>query len=781
MSTAAPRGRIVSFYSFKGGVGRTMALANVAFLAAMNNLKVLVMDWDLEAPGLHQYFRGIMETEDMRNLKEAPGVLDLAWEWRLRVSGAASAQAIDAVFADFRSGAPFERRTTRVFTADEFEDEGLIDMIPAGGRDVETPEPVEYERALAGLSWNDFIETYAGGGMLDALRSWATHAYDLVLIDSRTGLADVAGICTMQLPDAVVLAFVLNRQNIEGVSRVAGAIRQARGEAVKVWPVPMRVSREGTAEEADASARATRELVRIGGLSKDQVEREMRGLLIKAEPNVPFMESLSPFNDTDAALDPLTANLARLTREITGVDIHIPVISDRWRDAVQVRLAPALSTDSYLRQLMTAEPLRAARELYRYVEGALATVADGEAVTDEYVTALVETSFAMQQRGDDVVAAETHDTAARVNTLLRKLYDADHDKWRSLLAESLQTSLDASSDLYFPDDEASALEEIDELLAGAAPTVPNLAQRAENRLRLARAYAAIHDPVQQLSAAEDALAHLQRARRESGGDVEDMQILRHEAMLQKAEAQERLEHPEDATETLRRVVKATDTLIEVSQRADAVRLSFEANYRLMRIARQRQGAAKEAAQYARAATSRAQAGSILFLSRVAELGAAIVAGPSPGPGALNLLRKAVTDFSTSSAANFFGRAPRGAASFIDAITGLLITGSDEAAGSHDKGQLVELACGVVEEVFRAAARRITGQMGRPGRSHGSTSTNPMAPLLAEVAGRFVEVAEPLLPRAGEPLGILKTNLAEFAQQVNASVSRSAWLRPAGKP
>ncbi|OYV04568.1 MAG: hypothetical protein CFE26_16205, partial [Verrucomicrobiales bacterium VVV1] len=36
-----------------------MALANVAFLAACNGLRVLAMDWDLEAPGLVYYFKGL--------------------------------------------------------------------------------------------------------------------------------------------------------------------------------------------------------------------------------------------------------------------------------------------------------------------------------------------------------------------------------------------------------------------------------------------------------------------------------------------------------------------------------------------------------------------------------------------------------------------------------------------------------------------------------------------------------------------------------------------------
>jgi len=49
-------GKIVTFYSYKGGTGRSMALANVAWILASNGKRVLAIDWDLEAPGLHRYF-----------------------------------------------------------------------------------------------------------------------------------------------------------------------------------------------------------------------------------------------------------------------------------------------------------------------------------------------------------------------------------------------------------------------------------------------------------------------------------------------------------------------------------------------------------------------------------------------------------------------------------------------------------------------------------------------------------------------------------------------------
>jgi MinD-like ATPase involved in chromosome partitioning or flagellar assembly len=64
-------GSIITFYSFKGGVGRTLALANAGALLSQWGYKVLCVDWDLEAPGLHTYFRKWIRPT------EFPGVIDL--------------------------------------------------------------------------------------------------------------------------------------------------------------------------------------------------------------------------------------------------------------------------------------------------------------------------------------------------------------------------------------------------------------------------------------------------------------------------------------------------------------------------------------------------------------------------------------------------------------------------------------------------------------------------------------------------------------------------------
>jgi MinD-like ATPase involved in chromosome partitioning or flagellar assembly len=67
-------GSIITFYSYKGGAGRTMALANAACLLAAAGNNVLVIDWDLEAPGLHRYLHPFLPDPD---LSKTPGIIDL--------------------------------------------------------------------------------------------------------------------------------------------------------------------------------------------------------------------------------------------------------------------------------------------------------------------------------------------------------------------------------------------------------------------------------------------------------------------------------------------------------------------------------------------------------------------------------------------------------------------------------------------------------------------------------------------------------------------------------
>src|SRR5258708_34998454 len=105
MSTPTrPPAQITTFYSYKGGTGRTMLLANVAWILAAAGKRVLVIDWDLEAPGLHRYFAPFLIDKE---LTSTPGVIDLVTEYAIEaVSRGDAAGDADADILRYRTSLP---------------------------------------------------------------------------------------------------------------------------------------------------------------------------------------------------------------------------------------------------------------------------------------------------------------------------------------------------------------------------------------------------------------------------------------------------------------------------------------------------------------------------------------------------------------------------------------------------------------------------------------------------------------------------------------------------
>ena len=77
MTESGP-GQIITFYSYKGGTGRTMAMANVAWIIASHGKRVLTIDWDLESPGLHKFFHPFL---DESTVSATPGVIEIINEY----------------------------------------------------------------------------------------------------------------------------------------------------------------------------------------------------------------------------------------------------------------------------------------------------------------------------------------------------------------------------------------------------------------------------------------------------------------------------------------------------------------------------------------------------------------------------------------------------------------------------------------------------------------------------------------------------------------------------
>lgn len=185
---------VVTFYSFKGGVGRSLALVNVAAALARKGRKVLLVDFDLEAPGLPS-FAGLAEAS------QRPGLLEY-------VAGYVETSELPDV-RQYVTECSLGRRTPV--------------MVMAAGR-----QDSSYSSRLGQIDWNQLYLQRDGYLFFENLKEqWDQRlGVDYVLIDSRTGHSDVSGICTRQLPDAVVALFYPNAQNINGIAEVVGHIHR---------------------------------------------------------------------------------------------------------------------------------------------------------------------------------------------------------------------------------------------------------------------------------------------------------------------------------------------------------------------------------------------------------------------------------------------------------------------------------------------------------------------------------------------------------------------------
>ncbi|MBF0310093.1 MAG: SUMF1/EgtB/PvdO family nonheme iron enzyme [Magnetococcales bacterium] len=233
-------GTIITFYSYKGGTGRTMALANVACLLSQREYRVLVIDWDFEAPGLHRYFHDLFPSD--AELIKTPGLIDLLWEYARKVSIPDSQRPKGEEAPILLAKAEnYVRKLT-------LPDGKPIYFMGAGRQDQ------GYGDMVRNFNWDDFYERLSGGDFLDAFREWLKESFDYILIDSRTGISDTSGICTVQMPDQVVLCFTLNRQSIIGIAGVAQSIRSQR-EDLPFLPVAMRFEGNDIEDEAIKLAR----------------------------------------------------------------------------------------------------------------------------------------------------------------------------------------------------------------------------------------------------------------------------------------------------------------------------------------------------------------------------------------------------------------------------------------------------------------------------------------------------------------------------------------------
>ncbi|MGH9803191.1 MAG: toll/interleukin-1 receptor domain-containing protein, partial [Blastocatellia bacterium] len=97
-------------------------------------------------------------------------------------------------------------------------------MMTAGKQDQ------SYVQRMQALDWKRLYDEHQLGSFLEMLRSEWKEAFDFVLIDSRTGITDIGGICTVQLPDLLMLLFTANLQSLRGSLDVVERAKRTRNK-----------------------------------------------------------------------------------------------------------------------------------------------------------------------------------------------------------------------------------------------------------------------------------------------------------------------------------------------------------------------------------------------------------------------------------------------------------------------------------------------------------------------------------------------------------------------
>ncbi|GAA2362868.1 FxSxx-COOH system tetratricopeptide repeat protein [Dactylosporangium salmoneum] len=318
-------GQVITFYSFKGGTGRTMALANVAWILAEQGKHVLVADWDLESPGLHRFFSPFIGAAEVQQQR---GVINMIREFENAAINPPGTPREPGWEAHYASTQRFAFPITYPFAAG-----GSISFLTAGMQNH------DYKAGVTGLDWDTFYNRLGGQEFLDALRADMKRRYDYTFIDSRTGLSDVADICTIHLPDVLVDCFTLSEQGIDGAADVARSVGQKyKQRGIRVLPVPMRVD---PAEKDKADAGRQHAMSKMEGLPAGLNPAERSRYWLDVE--VPYLayyayeETLATFGDEQGAKNSLLTAYEKIAAAVTEGEVTEmpridPGVRSMWRD-----------------------------------------------------------------------------------------------------------------------------------------------------------------------------------------------------------------------------------------------------------------------------------------------------------------------------------------------------------------------------------------------------------------------------------------------------------------
>jgi ATPases involved in chromosome partitioning len=240
--------KVISFYSYKGGVGRTIALMQTANLLALKGKKIALIDLDIEAPSFNEIFSESIQSDK--------GLINYLYGRLYNLDKI----EISSIVSKLSLNVP-----------------GDVYIVPTGSinkKYVKMLEALKEKR----ISENKYIEE-----LIEEL--YKNYNIDYVLIDSRTGINNWGALAIGEIADEVMLFAYPNEENVKGINLILDMIQDRK----KCTVVFSRIA------DTDEGISKAKEL-----FNKIDIEQEFMGIeydsSIAVSSKYPIENKLNKFN-----------------------------------------------------------------------------------------------------------------------------------------------------------------------------------------------------------------------------------------------------------------------------------------------------------------------------------------------------------------------------------------------------------------------------------------------------------------------------------------------------
>jgi hypothetical protein len=341
--------RTITFYSYKGGVGRSLLVANTAKFLSTIGKKVFALDLDLEAPGLQYKFE--LGPSSVRT-GLASGLLDLLTGF---IDRGSLPKSLKNYVSDTKIAA----------------DANPICLMRAG-----TAPSTDYWKQLSRVNWHELFYSPKAEGVPFFLelkeRIRAEFSPDYLLIDARTGLTEMSAVATTLLPDVVVCLALASPEHLEGIRELMRGIERTtkrEGSPVRLVPVISRYPVKKASKDEVTEIGEITSFLNASGENRDNGLKLEEVITLHSEPLLESEELLligSKYGPHDI---PLVRDYLRLFSKIISAEDIRPHVGEIVKRAAARLLDDPDGAQLALEALITycadEEAFRALIQLYR--------------------------------------------------------------------------------------------------------------------------------------------------------------------------------------------------------------------------------------------------------------------------------------------------------------------------------------------------------------------------------------------------------------------------------